>query len=981
MSGLKLRVLGDLEVIRDEAVLDLPPSRKTRGLLAFLALHDRPMRREQLCELLWEIPDDPRGSLRWSLSKIRKLVDEEHAPRIIADRSAVAFDTSSVDIDVLALHRAAQQAETASVDELVRLAERAQGAFLEGLDLPDFHDFHAWCIGERERTIRSQARILSELGRRLASEPERALDYATALVSLTPFDESPRAELIRLLVQLDRQQEAEHQFRVGVEKLAELGVRESGALSGALKKTQRPPQRRPAATGPSTGAATCEQFLVGRESELELLRNLINSLSEVGLTRALLIRGEPGMGKSRLLQAAAAMAREAGAGLLKASAFETDIIRPFAVWNDALRRALPDNATSKLLASGDDVSRDAVFNSLVDVLKTETQKHPVVVLCDDVHWADESSLSAMHYVLRSNRRQPLLVIGTAREVELRDNLQVQQVLRGLRGENLVQEVTLQPMPSEQLQQLIEQVVPGADASTLAKECGGNPLLALELARAGAGSGSSLAQLVEERVARLDEGAATVLLWSAMLAPRISVHRLEQVTELSRDSIDDALEQAENQGILHPGERGLRFSHELVRKSVYELISPSRQRAMHRRLAELLEVDAGVDLDLAADLSHHARLSGDPYMAGKAMVSAGRLCLRFYANEDAMELYRQGVEFAHQLGDAQRTCLLLELGEIRMNALPAEDWKALADEFVDLAEQAMDHDSRSHARLGYQMASYLRWLHDELSGAKRFSLQAERVSRGGSDEAQVLGLAEAAKCLAMLERDLSRAEALVMEATALAQRAGISCAAIPASLGLLRYYEGRFNEAVDFLEDARTQSKTSGDRLNEYLANEYLTIVEMERRDCEAAYEHVCTLVAIGEKMREGSERPFAEALRALCHYGLTGEEGNLADALEELRMADAKQRLTFVLNRAAIQYLELGLPDRAHAFASEALELARVMDRPSEVLQAYLSLERVHRCDASLAPESSVEPIKQLAAGAVARWARERSDELLQEEP
>jgi DNA-binding SARP family transcriptional activator len=235
MADLQLRILGDLEVIRGDTVLALPPSRKTRGLLAYLALQDKPLRREQLCELLWEIPDDPRGSLRWSLSKIRKLVDEEHCSRIIADRSTVTFDTSSVDVDVQSLHRSAQSVETASVDELVKMAEQNQGAFLEGLDMPDFHDYHAWCIGERARTVRSQAAVLGELGRRLADEPDRALDYAISLVSLTPFDESPRAELIRLLVQLDRQQEAEHQYQVGKEKLAEVGAQETGALGKAMR--------------------------------------------------------------------------------------------------------------------------------------------------------------------------------------------------------------------------------------------------------------------------------------------------------------------------------------------------------------------------------------------------------------------------------------------------------------------------------------------------------------------------------------------------------------------------------------------------------------------------------------------------------------------------------------------------------------------------------------------------------------------------
>ena len=77
------------------------------------------------------------------------------------------------------------------------------------------------------------------------------------------------------------------------------------------------------------------------------------------------------MGKSRLLQSAAALARSAGAGLLKASAYESELIRPFGVWNDALKRALPDNATSRLLAGGDQIRRDQVFDSLVGVLDTD----------------------------------------------------------------------------------------------------------------------------------------------------------------------------------------------------------------------------------------------------------------------------------------------------------------------------------------------------------------------------------------------------------------------------------------------------------------------------------------------------------------------------------------------------------------------------------------------------------------------------------
>ena len=135
MAELQLNFLGDLEVIRDGATLKLPPSKKTRGLLAYLALNERAFRRDHLCELLWEIPDDPRGSLRWSLSKLRRLVDDER-PRIVADRTNVGFDATDVAIDVTGLRSLVDGGlASASLDELETASRRFQGNFLEGLEV------------------------------------------------------------------------------------------------------------------------------------------------------------------------------------------------------------------------------------------------------------------------------------------------------------------------------------------------------------------------------------------------------------------------------------------------------------------------------------------------------------------------------------------------------------------------------------------------------------------------------------------------------------------------------------------------------------------------------------------------------------------------------------------------------------------------------------------------------------------------------
>src|SRR5918998_6181267 len=89
---LTIRLLGEMTVLRGGEALPLPPSKKTRALLAYLVATGRPQRRERLCTLLWELPDDPRGALRWSLSKLRALVDEADGPaRILADRETVSY--------------------------------------------------------------------------------------------------------------------------------------------------------------------------------------------------------------------------------------------------------------------------------------------------------------------------------------------------------------------------------------------------------------------------------------------------------------------------------------------------------------------------------------------------------------------------------------------------------------------------------------------------------------------------------------------------------------------------------------------------------------------------------------------------------------------------------------------------------------------------------------------------------------------------
>ena len=464
----------------------------------------------------------------------------------------------------------------------------------------------------------------------------------------------------------------------------------------------------------------------------------------------------------------------------------------------------------------------------------------------------------------------------------------------------------------------------------------------------------------------------MLRWAAVLSPHIELRRLAQVAGQETDRVAAVFEEAERHGMLRASERGPCFAHELIGRAIYNDISPLRRQVMHRRVAELLEDDAAQDLTRAADLAHHAAHSKEPGLAARAMVSAGRLCLRFFANEDALTLARKGLQLAEALPDAARVCVEIDLQDILLAAGPLADWEAAAEHCTMLAECALEHGELAHARLGYHLAATVRWQHGHWAAAREQTLQAVRVVRGGQDEAQVVGMAETARCLALLERDLPQAHAMLLEASALAGQWGLKHYAIAAGLGMLRFHENRLDEAEELFQEARTLCKSSGDRVCEFQANEYLTMLDLQRGRSVAARERCNELLMLGGKLREGSEEPFARAMLGLCNYAIDDEPEGLDAALADLRAADAKHRLAYILTRAALVDCERGRADSAVARAGEALEYATLLERSTETLIAHAVLSHASRKrgDAKAADMHAVEAARLASAGAAA-WTGE----------
>lgn len=190
-GSLRINVLGELVVLRDAQEIVLPQSKKTRALLAYLAVVNRRQRRDHLCEMFWDAPDDPRAALRWSLSKLRRVIDEDgDGACLMTDRSSVFLDTGKLDVDLLHVaHITAKDVRSLGTSGLETLAAGFRGRFLEGLELPRCPVFEAWRTFHADALDRTRSLILQTLVERLRDEPERALPYAQALQSLDPANE------------------------------------------------------------------------------------------------------------------------------------------------------------------------------------------------------------------------------------------------------------------------------------------------------------------------------------------------------------------------------------------------------------------------------------------------------------------------------------------------------------------------------------------------------------------------------------------------------------------------------------------------------------------------------------------------------------------------------------------------------------------------------------------------------------------------
>jgi len=653
---LRLRLLGDLEVFRGEEPVDLPPSKRTRALLTYLALTGRPQRRERLCALLWQLPDDPRGALRWSLSKLRPIVDEPDQQRLVSDRKTVSLDIGDVEVDAIELQKLARgNLAEASLDELRHVADQIRGGFLEDLELNGADEFHAWLTAERREFALHQEKVLRALIGRLADAPDDATAYARMLVRLRREDQSAHAILIEALVAANRLDEARRSAEVARSWFAKTGEAMAPALVEALEAAENtpeapasadpqvvsfpsPPGREgPAQKTPEPSAVTTPtrggRPLVGRESVMQVFDGLIDAARSRGRGGTLLLHGEPGIGKSKLLRAFRQRADDTGALFFDTRSVWSEGRPTYWPWAELVHQCLdslrdqghdPDQQPyaknlALLLPSepdepvepGDqpnDASQHFRANEAVaQLLRHLAEDQPVCVAIDDVHTADTLSLNLAEYLAAKLRDAPVVLILTYSEAGKDRDESAERVLGKILREG-GRDCPVKGLDAAHVKAVAESMlghgVDEALAARLHSHSGGNPFYLEQLIsalenRAGDEKEAEGAELelpqgmhsvIFDNLGKLSPECLELLRSASVLGESFRPAILASASQMDLDTVLALIEEASDASILKRSNVAgghFDFAHTVVRDALYGELPAAQRAEFHERVGEAM----------------------------------------------------------------------------------------------------------------------------------------------------------------------------------------------------------------------------------------------------------------------------------------------------------------------------------------------------------------------------------------------------------
>ena len=655
---------------------------------------------------------------------------------------------------------------------------------------------------------------------------------------------------------------------------------------------------------------------VGRSAELERLRTLLPSAEGEG-RRVVLLGGEPGSGKSRLVREFAGEAARDGV-LVLYGACDAEVRNPYGPFVDALdqlaratepeelraavgagggelTRLLPDLGARlgdrpPALEADPDTERHRLHTAVADLLARVTQRRPALLVLEDAHWADAPTLLLLRHLARVGNARVLL-ITTFRDTEADMPETLSETLADLRRYDVVR-LQVPGLSGEDVAEFVRRAggaEPGSEPLELARAIrdltDGNAFLVCELWRAlvetGAielsggtirvtrspaelGSPESVREVVSQRLSRLAPRTTDLLELAATAGAEFELSVVGGATGLGEPELLAAFDEAVRSGMIEEvPSRGLawRFTHELVRRALYDRLSAIRRAELHLRVGEALEATEARSGRTLADLAHHfaaAAPFGGPERAVEYNVLAARAAVAALAFDEAAARLRTALGLG--IDDPQeRAEVCLELGNASHRGGKAPDALAAFRAAADIARELENAALLARAATGYEDACWRPGMHDQ--GA--VELLEEAAAALGEEDSELRvgllsGLARALDFQGYRERGAIVRRAAVSMARRLGDRAGLAAV-------LVRSYWSRGTTSVDEILDMLTEARDIADDLG----NTEIRVEAMSWRvpafvalcDLDSARREIPALHEIAEQ----TAQPFL--IHVAQHYG------------------------------------------------------------------------------------------------------------------
>lgn len=685
---------------------------------------------------------------------------------------------------------------------------------------------------------------------------------------------------------------------------------------------------------PDSLRSTSTYPFVGRAAELEKLRSLMPRADGEG-RRVALLAGEPGVGKSRLVREFAAEAARDGALVLYGSC-DAAVRTPYGPFVEALERLLRVTDVAELRAAlgggGDlirlipdlptlvgelpdpveadpDTERHRLHTAVADLLANVSRGRPILLVVEDGHWADAPTLLLMRHLARAAWSARLLLLATFRDTEADLPPGLSETLADLRRSDDVVRMRLAGLSGAEVSDLVNRAAgseAGPDpelrelASAIHDLTGGNAFLVCELWRALAETGmveiaggrvrvtgplselgtpESVREVVSQRLSRLAPRTTELLELAAVAGPEFALAPIGRAAGLAESELLVALEEAVGSGMIEelPSQRlACRFTHEIVRRALYDRLSRLRRAELHLRVGQALESSGSASDRSLADLAHHFGAAAQFGGAERAIdynLRAARAASSALAFDDAAARLRTAIGIGIE-EESERAAALLDLGAASNRAGRANDALEAFAAAAAIGRDLTSPQLLGRAAIGYEEAC---WRPGLASGDAVFLLEEALAAVGGEDEELRIGLLAGLARALGFQGNPERGAIVRENAVALARQHGDRTGLAKV---LVRSYWARgaspLEEILSNLTEARDLASELGDAEihTETMAWRVPTFVAL--CDLDSARAEVGAL----REMAERTAQPFMHHVAE--HYGsaIALCDGHLADAEE-----------------------------------------------------------------------------------------------------